>query len=102
MTFVHRFSRSLSCTMTVADDPPATGANYVQQIKWTGRPKSKHVGEYVRWCHTVYSHLANHWNLRLMQAIETGPQLWEFWGYTPGEAPELLDKSRHERHSFRY
>jgi hypothetical protein len=79
MTFVHRFSRSLSCTMTVSDDPPSNGENFVQQVEWTERPKTKH--------------LANHWNLRLMQAVQTDPRLWEFWGYEPGQAPKLMKKS---------
>jgi hypothetical protein len=93
MTFIHRFSRSLTCTMTVSDNPPANGENFVQQVEWTERPKPKHTREYVRWCHTVYSHLADHWHLRLMQAVQTGPRLWEFWGYEPGLAPKLLKKS---------
>jgi hypothetical protein len=93
MTFTHRFSRTLSCTMTVSDEPPAGGENYIQKIEWTGRPKAKHTREYVRWCHVIYSHLANHWNLRLMQAVQIGPRLWEFWGYEPGQTPKLLKKS---------
>jgi len=36
----------------------------------------------------VYSHLANHWNLRLMQAVQIGPRLQEFWGYEPGQVAE--------------
>jgi hypothetical protein len=92
MTFTHRFNRSLSCTMTVRDQPPVNGESFVQNVEWTGHPKPKHIREYVRWCHLVYSHLAHHWNLRIMQAVQTGPTLWEFWGYAPDQAPKMLDK----------
>ena len=94
MTFTHRFSRTLSCTMTVTDQPPAGGERYIQKIEWTGRPKPKHVREYVRWRHVVNAHLAQLWNFRIMEAIEIGPRTWEFWGYTPGEAPKLLSKAK--------
>ena len=66
------------------------GENFIQNVEWTERPKPKHLREYVRWCHTVYSQLANRWNLRLMQAIQAGPNRWEFWAYTPGEPPKRL------------
>ena len=92
MTFTHRFSRSLSCTMTIVDQPPAAGARHIQSIEWTGRPKHKHLREYVRWRHVVNAHLAELWKLRIMEAIGTGPRTWECWGYTPGEAPKLLEK----------
>jgi hypothetical protein len=39
MIFIHRFSRSLSCTMIVTDDPPLNGENFVQNIEWTERPQ---------------------------------------------------------------
>jgi hypothetical protein len=90
MTFVHRFNRSLRCTLTVADDPPVNGANFVQNIEWTARPKPKHLREYVRWCHGVYGCLSSRWNCRMMHVIETGPDRREFWAYTPGEPPKRL------------
>ena len=49
MTFTHRFSRSLSCSMTVTDQPPVGGERYLQKIEWSGRPKPKHAREYIRW-----------------------------------------------------
>jgi hypothetical protein len=76
--------------MTVADDPPVWGEHFVQNVEWTESPKPKHLREYVRWCHMVYSPLADHWNLRLMQAIQAGPARLEFWAYTPEEAPKRL------------
>jgi hypothetical protein len=92
MTFTHRFSRSLSCSMTVTDQPPVGGERYLQKIEWSGRPKPKHAREYIRWCHVVHSHLADHWGLRLMHAVQISPTLWEFWAYAPGQAPKLVSK----------
>ena len=92
MTFTHKFNRKLLCTMTVADQPPVNSERYIQKVEWTGCPKSKHIREYIRWCHVVHSHLADHWGLRLMHAVQISPTLWECWAYAPGEAPKLLDK----------
>jgi len=78
--------------MTVADEPPIGGERYIQRVEWTGRPKPKHAREYVRWSHIVHSHLANHWGLRIMQAVQVSPTLWECWAYAPEEAPKLLEK----------
>jgi hypothetical protein len=61
----------------------------IQAVEWTGRPKSKHLREYVRFCHVVYSHLADHWQLRLLNVVQTRPTLWEIWEYRPGQAPKL-------------
>jgi hypothetical protein len=90
MTFVHRFNGHLTCTMTTSDDPPVSGETFVQNVEWTSQPKPKHLREYTHWCHTVFSRLANHWNLRLMHALQTAPRHWEFWAYTPGEPPKRL------------
>ena len=91
MTFIHRFSRSLTCTIHVADKPPAKGNLHIQAIQWTGQPKPKHTREYIRWCHVVHSHLADLWNIRLLHAVQTGPKLWEFWAYEPGQPPKRMD-----------
>ena len=82
--------------MTVTDELPANGVYHIQNIEWTGRPKPKHIPEYVRWRHVVNAHLANLWNFRIMEAIQTSPQTWEFWAYAPGETPKRLNKARTE------
>jgi hypothetical protein len=94
MKFIHRFSRSLSCEMTVADEPPLGGEFHIRNVAWTGRPKPKHVREYVRWIHVVNEHLANLWGFKLMHAVQVEPRLWELWGYEPGKPAKLLDKMR--------
>jgi hypothetical protein len=90
MTFIHRFTRRLACTMTVADAPPCNGENFAQNVEWTAQPKPKHRQEYIRWSHTVYSQLSNRWNLRLMHVIEAGPRRLEYWVYAPDEPPKRL------------
>ena len=79
MTFVHQFNRTLRVTVCVADDPPVNGEHFIQHVEWSTRPKSKHYGEYLRWCHEVYSHLASRWDLRLMQVIQASRGRWEIW-----------------------
>jgi len=82
--------------MTVADQPPTNDVQHIQNIEWTGRPKRKHIPEYVRWRHVVNAHLAKLWNFRIMEAIQTGPQTWEYWAYAPGETPKRLNEARTE------
>jgi hypothetical protein len=43
MKFVHRFSRSASCEMMVSDEAPSKGKNHIQELKWNGQPKLKHL-----------------------------------------------------------
>jgi hypothetical protein len=95
MTFVHHFNRSLSAIMTVEDSPPTKGVGLVQAIEWTGRPSLEHAREYIDWCHVVYSHLADHWEMRLMRAVQTGPTRWEIWAYMPGEPPKQFAELPH-------
>ena len=92
MEFVHRFSRSASCEMTVGVEPPSKGKNHIQKLKWIGQPQLKHLRECVRWSHAIHEHLAKLWNLRLMQIVQFGPELWEVWAYEPGKPAKLLEK----------
>jgi hypothetical protein len=36
MRFVHRFSRSVICKMTVSDEPPSKGESPIQEMEWPG------------------------------------------------------------------
>jgi hypothetical protein len=81
MKFIHKFNRSLSCEVLVSDTPPEKGQSHIQSIEWTGRPKRKHVSEYVRFCHVVNSHLADHWQISLPRIVQTSPTIWECWEY---------------------
>jgi hypothetical protein len=90
MIFVHQFSRKVRCTLTTTDEPPAQGEPHVVNCEWTEFPKPKHVREYVRWICEVNRHLADLWNKRMAHAVQVDRRTWEFWGFVPGEAPELV------------
>ena len=92
MKFVHRFSPSVLCEMTVTDEPPANGTPHILECKWSVRPKRKHLREYVRWVHQINEHLAKKWNFRILHIVQVGPQLWEAWAYDPGKPAELFKK----------
>jgi hypothetical protein len=91
MKFVQKFSRSLSCEMVVCDEPPEKGQCHVQSVEWIGRPKRKHLPEYVRFCHVVNAHLADLWQMSILQLLQTSPTNWEAWEYRPGQAPKRVD-----------
>jgi hypothetical protein len=86
--FIHRFNRSLCCEMLVSDTPPEKGRPHIQAIEWSGRPKPKHLREYIRFCHVVNSHLADHWQMSLLHVFQTGPRTLEIWQYHPSQAPK--------------
>jgi len=89
--FVHGFSRSLSCEVVVCDEPPDKGQSLVQSVEWIGQPKRKHLPEYLRFCHVVNSHLADLWQMSILQLLHTSPTNWEAWKYRPGQAPKRID-----------
>jgi hypothetical protein len=61
-TFIHHFSRSVSCEVTLPDNPPAKGSEVqIQSFEWIGRPRKKHLAEYIRWVHVVNQHAADKW-----------------------------------------
>jgi hypothetical protein len=90
MKFIHRFSRSLSCEMTVRDEAPAPGQSHVKSIEWIGQPKPKHVAEYRQWVLHTTSILAERWNVSILYGLGVGPKCTEFWQFEPGKAPKLL------------
>jgi hypothetical protein len=91
MKYVHRFTRSLSCEVEVADQPPPQGTNHILAIVWDGQRKAKHHPEYLRWMHFIHSDCANRWNKKFMQAVQLPDQSWQFWVYVPGQAPRRLE-----------
>jgi hypothetical protein len=89
VTFIHRFSRSLQCALTVTDEPPAPGTSHVIACEWTGQPKRKHIAEYRRWILHIHQGLADRWGLSVLYALGVAPDLTEFWSFEPGQAPKL-------------
>jgi hypothetical protein len=88
MTFAHRFSNSLSCTLTVED-----GKNLVRSIEWTGEPKPKHLGEFVRFMHLVNREIADTLGVAISYEVESGPRV-ECWLYEPFRVPRLEKTTR--------
>jgi hypothetical protein len=71
--FVHKFSRSLSCQVVVCDEPPEKGQTHVQSVEWIGQPKRKYLPEYLRFCHVMNRHLADQWQMSILQLVQTPP-----------------------------
>jgi hypothetical protein len=90
MTFVHQFNRRVRCTVHVTDEPPIEGESHIVNFEWTERPKRKHVRQYVQWILEVNRFLADKWDKRIGHVVQVEPRKWEFWGFAPGEAPELV------------
>lgn len=90
MKFIHKFNRSLCCEMQVADTPPEKGHSHIRSVQWTGQPKHKHRREYIRFCHLVNSHLADHWQMSLLHLFLLEPKVLELWEYHPGQAPKRV------------
>ena len=100
-TFIHRFSKTVSCNCEVPESPPPPGSVTGRVIVWMGQPKKKHVREYVLWQHTVNRELADSWGIRLMHCYRVEKNRWEFWTYAPGEPPRR-DKISDEEPSQPY
>lgn len=90
MKFVHVFSRSVRCELTVSDEPPEKGKTHIREIFWAGQPKRKHWFEYVRWSHEINRYCADLWQYKITHAFQVSPTDWEFWGYEPGKPPKRL------------
>jgi hypothetical protein len=89
MTFIHRFSSSVQCEVTVRDEPPEADQNHVLHVEWTGQPKRKHLLEYIRWMNEVNRFLADRWNLSILHVfqLKPDPKTWQLWSYKPGQPP---------------
>jgi hypothetical protein len=92
-TFIHRFSPTVSCTIEIGDNPPETATIDDRNVVWEGKPKPKHVPEYMRWCHEVNRQLANEWDKKIMQVFMISETKREFWAYEPGNPPKRLSEA---------
>jgi hypothetical protein len=88
-TFVHKFSRTVSCTLEIEDTPPEKGVQHEFNVVWDGDPKPKHMREYIRWMNEVNRQLADEWQMKLMQVflVTPNPSQAEIWEYEPGKPP---------------
>lgn len=90
LTFVHRFSRTLSCEMRVPAAPPGPGGFFNPICIWTGgRPKKKHIPQYRQWVLFTTQTLADLWGIRIAYGLGVRPDKTEFWHFEPGTPPKL-------------
>jgi hypothetical protein len=61
LIFIHRFSRTVWCTVRIKEDPPAPGETVVWDFEWTSRPKPKHIAQYRQWVLSTTAILAQRW-----------------------------------------
>jgi hypothetical protein len=92
--FIHRFSPSVLCELETTEEMPAKGESHVLNVIWSGRPKRKHVPEYIRWMHLVNQRCAEMWSAKIMHCFQLTPHTWKFWTYEPGKAPQCIDPTR--------
>ena len=92
LKFVHRFSRTVWCEITVPDFPPANGKLAPPcASNWIGRPKPKHVAAYRQWMLSVHQHLADRWQIKILYALGPSPHRTELWCFEPGKPPRLRE-----------
>jgi hypothetical protein len=92
LTFCHRFSTTLKCTLCAQDTPPDPGscANYA--FEWVGVFRKKFVPEYRRWVLCTNQTLADHWQTSILYALGIADDQTELWEFKPGETPKLVKK----------
>jgi hypothetical protein len=91
MKFIHRFSKTVSCVCEIPDTPPEPGTVHDREIVWKGRPKKKHLSQYIAWQNELNRLLASEiWHLKLMHCFRIAKNKWQFWCYEPGQAPKLV------------
>lgn len=92
LRFIHRFSRSVSCEITLPDTPPLSGAFVMLPCGWIGKPKRRHLPIYRRWILFVSQSLADRWGQKLLYALGVSANQTELWEFEPGLAPRLVEK----------
>jgi hypothetical protein len=91
MKFVHRFSHSVSWEMIVSDEPPSKGESHIQELKWTSRPKPKHIAQYRQWGQST-AILAQRWKQQILYGLGVSSTSTELWAFEPGQPPKLVEK----------
>jgi hypothetical protein len=91
LTFVHRFSRSVCCTVHVQDETPEPESQLILQFEWTERPKPKHIAEYRQWMLGTLQALCDRWQGSILYCFGSGPRTTELWSFEPGKPPRLQE-----------
>ena len=92
LTFIHRFSPTVSCTVRIKDEPPISGQNLAYDFEWTGKPKRKHLAAYRQWILATNKLLCDRWKKTILYVLVTAPNQAEFWEFEPGQPPRLAQK----------
>ena len=92
LTFIHKFSRSVQCTLRIPNTPPAYGSMLTINMEWSGRIKRKHVPAYRQWILSTNQILCDRWETTMLYALGTHHNRTEVWSFKPGECPKLVDK----------
>jgi hypothetical protein len=88
LTFVHRFSRTLQCTLKISNRFPEDGILRLE-FEWFGRPHKRNLAEYRQWILGVAQSLVNRWGRTMLYALGVAPDRTELWAFEPGKAPKL-------------
>jgi hypothetical protein len=87
LTFLHRFSRTVSCKMRVIDFTPRPGHLMQCNCEWTGRPKPKHIAQYRQWVVSTAAILAQRWKQRILYCLGVSSTCTEIWAFEQGSLP---------------
>jgi hypothetical protein len=91
LTFSHKFSRGLQCTLKVRDEPPA-GFQPNVEIKWIGRPNTSDLPSYRKWILATFQLLADRWQQKILYCLGASPTRTELWTFEPNKRPKLMRK----------
>jgi hypothetical protein len=92
LTFVRRFSRTVSCEIRVVGSAPKPGHLMQCSCEWTGRPKPKHIAQYRQWGLSTTAILAQRWKQRILYGLGVSSTCTELWAFEPGQPPKLVKK----------
>jgi hypothetical protein len=92
LTFAHKFSPTVQCSVRVSDQPPEPGAGLNLRFEWSGQPKREHLAPYRQFILSTVQILSDRWGATILYGLGTAADSTEVWVFEPGKAPRLLEK----------
>ena len=92
LTFAHRFSPTVQCSVRVDDQPPEPGAPLNLTFHWSGQPKREHLAPYRQWILSTVQILSDRWGVTILYGLGAAADATELWSFEPGKAPRLVQK----------
>lgn len=89
-TFKCNFGKGITCEMHTTDTPPEKGTKHILGMEWEGKPKKRHMRQYIAWVNTVNKTLTDEWGIKIMHVFQTAPNSIEAWQYEPNKAPQRV------------